>query len=239
MLVQLLLTALLLPLSQSVPPGAVAIGAAELFPGEARGVGQAIRPPQNAERAGPPLLPASAGAPSGSAASPDATAGANGRTGAADADPTLPHARRQLMTDSNPGPVRRLRLRWSNGVLTLDGERRVPQMTLPASEPVATGRQVPSGAWFDLKKADGTVIYRGKIRDPREARVEMANPDGTFTNAEVPPTEDTFEILVPDDLPSGGEVTFFATSEDIHPRALSVGPRMDQLGTIRLGPSPR
>ncbi len=102
--------------------------------------------------------------------------------------------------------VRRVRLKWERdpkskeGKWTIIKERVLPRMALLASHEI--GPDVPlesiAGLWFDVTDDDETVIFRGRIPDPRLAEVEIFDEEGAPSRAVAEQEEMILDVLLPD-----------------------------------------
>lgn len=132
-----------------------------------------------------------------------------------------------------PCAVRRVRVHWKDGEWRIVKEVMIPQMTLPKSaELPETERQGVSGFWWEATDAEGRVLYRRSMPDPREPRMETVDRDGTFRNlGSGHRHEVVFDVLIPD-LPEIQEVRFFASGEEGHGHGMAGTP--DKRGPARL-----
>jgi hypothetical protein len=112
-----------------------------------------------------------------------------------------------------PCPVRRIRLVWRDGKLSVQKEVRVPRMTLlkSAELPEAGARHGVSGFWFEATNAKGKVFYRRGMDDPTLPEMEVFEKDGSMRRM---PSERevVFNVLIPD-LPEIREVRFFSSAQ--------------------------
>jgi len=95
-----------------------------------------------------------------------------------------------------PAPVLRIALRWDGERWGIDGETRVPSMTLPAADVLPAGEKT-RGFWIEVVDRAGRVRHRRIIADPL-AGMESFEANGTITRMPDTGHEVTSEILVPD-----------------------------------------
>ena len=114
------------------------------------------------------------------------------------------------MSKSNAGPVRRIRIQFSEGKWSIAKERVVSRMVVPSSQslPKIAGKEIGSGFWFEVNNSKGELIYRNIIRDPLKEVVEVANEDGTFSQVPIGKKEIIFEVLIPE-KPENAKISFF------------------------------
>lgn len=97
-----------------------------------------------------------------------------------------------------PCPVRRLNVVWRDGEWSIEGEIRVPSMTLPASTELPDTETV-SGFWWEVVDRDGGVIYRRGILDPFTSGLERFDDGGLISRVPTPtPKEVGFDVTLPD-----------------------------------------
>ncbi len=76
-----------------------------------------------------------------------------------------PAARAQNGGPAEPGPVDRWVVTFSAGAFTLDSRARTEKI-LPASDELPAVQLPPSGFFYELRAADGSVRYRRIVADP-------------------------------------------------------------------------
>jgi hypothetical protein len=118
---------------------------------------------------------------------------------------------------AGPGPVRRLLVRFGPRGPKVVGDVRVAEMTIPRSVdlPLVEAGRTASGFWWELRDAEGGVLYRQSVAQPLRHSHEQFEVDGSIRR--VDPAERggrhgaehevELEILVPD-LPEAAEVSF-------------------------------
>ncbi|MCO6435577.1 MAG: hypothetical protein J5J06_00640 [Phycisphaerae bacterium] len=119
-----------------------------------------------------------------------------------------------------PQAVERLKIEFSSNIPDKAGEFRLisrmdVQMVLPPSDelPATKGADLPSGFWYELQSADGSVKYRRIIHNPVFIVFEgpdLSKSDMVPDRVESLPEQRVFSLLIP--APdSGDEVVLFSS----------------------------
>jgi hypothetical protein len=110
---------------------------------------------------------------------------------------------------AQPGPARRITVRWTGHGWSTVSETRLESMNLPASDALLPGQgRALHGFWFELTDDKDRPIYRQLVEHPLLARevtghrLASDREPGVGGGAE-------FDILVPD-APSGVQVRFIS-----------------------------
>lgn len=101
----------------------------------------------------------------------------------------------QTQPRQGPGPVMRVRVQYRDGRWQVIKRVRVPEMTVPASQPPPQGQR-PTGFWFEAVDAQGRVLYRHRLRTPIRG-VEIFEEDGTIRRVDAEIEGYTQDLLVP------------------------------------------
>lgn len=112
--------------------------------------------------------------------------------------------------EEGPGPVLRIRLERTKGRWKVAKRIRIPRKTLPASEhlPEAGANGRVSGTWFEAVDADGAVVYRLSMREPRRG-IEVFHEDGGISRLDSRSDDYSTDLLIPD-LPQIESVRVFS-----------------------------
>jgi hypothetical protein len=101
-----------------------------------------------------------------------------------------------------PVPAERLTIRFREGAFEVVSRTAVVKVLPPSDELPADSS--PSGFWYELRSAEGGLVYRRIIEDPCRIRYEGfaggvagSGKTATLERRDVVPSERTFSILVP------------------------------------------
>lgn len=127
------------------------------------------------------------------------------------------------MSKSNIGPVRRVRVHYSDGKWSIAKERIITRMVIPNSQPLTqdTRKQLGSGFWFEVSNTKGELVYRRRLRDMIKNEIEVPNKDGTFTIVPFEKKDMFFEVLIPE-KPENVALSFYGVKFDEKERKPSV-----------------
>jgi len=119
------------------------------------------------------------------------------------------------MSKSNKGPVRRVRIHFSDGKWSIVKERIVSRMVIPNSQPLTQNEKkgLGSGLWFEVSNTKGELVYRHRIRDIIKNEIEVPNKDGTFINVPFEKKDKFIEILIPE-KPENEVLSFYGVRLD-------------------------
>jgi hypothetical protein len=104
------------------------------------------------------------------------------------------------LRSQNAGPSRktlRLTFRAAGGQVQLVRHERLDMITPPSiGERPEAGKH--GGFWMELRDANGKVLSHRILNAPLRDAVEVHSPDGTIKRVTGPPSDRTFEVLLPD-----------------------------------------
>ena len=130
-----------------------------------------------------------------------------------------------------PCPVRRIEILWSRGAYTIEGETKIPRMTLPKSLEPAGG--MCAGCWFEARDSDGNTLYRFEMEDPSCHEVRVFDEDGSISQESIAADEADFEVRIPD-LPEIVELCFFSAEHGEGAEAARAGREIEPMAVLKL-----
>ncbi len=111
-----------------------------------------------------------------------------------------------------PSPARRLHVVWRKGQWSVEGEVRIPSMTLLRSDDLPPSEHGVSGFWWEAVDDKSQVIYRHRLPDPF-AGMETFEREGRITRVHGKMHDEvTFDVLIPD-LPRIAGLHFYSSSK--------------------------